>query len=415
MHEAGHLCHSKIIPDEFFKDKAKHGILNAIEDVRVDLKNFSLLPNVKGFYEEGMKYDVSKRPPPAEIPFAKKVLINGIYALEGLSGGKIKDKDVEEFSSKHQISFKMSLAKEHIESRDWTELRSIIDEIHDLLKEQAESDPKKKKGEGGTGEEGELDTDLTGLKGNKAVWEGNNTGPAPSEVGNITVGDITRQKFKDLLNIRETRTVDSGTTLDTDNLISYFTGDIDTLFKEEKYEHKKLSQILLLLDGSGSMKDHLLDKVSRRQAVVSCCQELINILKEVQDAEGVCVDWKIRGFAGSYHPYEKENWRQEYLKLGGGTNLSNAFMKAVKDISKEAEVDGNRIIIILTDGEVTDQDLSYMKHALTTSATEIRTMVIGVGGDLTSSMIKEVCGGHNILDSQSADLVLLEAITDALE
>src|SRR5260221_557091 len=56
MHEAAHVKHSKKIPiKKVAPMQSDFHILNAIEDVRIDRKNFQIMPNVYHFYEELVK------------------------------------------------------------------------------------------------------------------------------------------------------------------------------------------------------------------------------------------------------------------------------------------------------------------------------------------------------------------------
>ena len=40
------------VPEDISDDSAMHEVLNAVEDMRIDRKNFDILPNIKEFYAE---------------------------------------------------------------------------------------------------------------------------------------------------------------------------------------------------------------------------------------------------------------------------------------------------------------------------------------------------------------------------
>ena len=84
MHEAAHIKHSKIIPiQQVAPMQSDFHILNAIEDIRIDRKNFHALPNVYAFYEELVKKHLDLTDP--KLPQSSRLLCAGILWCEGFN------------------------------------------------------------------------------------------------------------------------------------------------------------------------------------------------------------------------------------------------------------------------------------------------------------------------------------------
>ena len=429
MHEAAHLNYTKRdIGDDVIKQiapgKQSHELLNVIEDIRIDQKNFRMLPNIKRFYEEGGKIDQTHRAKGdmSKIPLHKKVLINSIYDLEDLSQYRIEDTTADEFSRKHSIKDRVREGVRAIENKQWDKAGKLI---QDLLKTMGIKDePKPPEGSGGGGkgdaDEGESDKgqgmslDLSELKGDSftgGAGQGDGTGGGFAEMGAITISEITKQKFKELLNIKETRFVEDGNQINAENLISFFTGDIESLFQEDKIIKKKKSKIQFVLDGSGSMWGSVgYGPEARNRTVAGCVDQIITVLDEVRGECGVDVDYDVAGFDTRYYPFQKNTWKEQYLRMGGGTSLLPNFIKAQDALLRETEVDGNRMIILFTDGDVSNQEIAEMKRRIIQHGQDVRCMVIGVGADIFGDLVKDIIGDFNILSESCADVILMEAI-----
>ena len=471
MHEAAHINYTKNdVPRDVVKDSLAHEIFNAIEDIRIDQKNMSMLWNIGEFYRRAVPYDVERRKPLLpKCPLHKKVLINAIYALEGLPEGHIQDKEAEELEQKEGIQSIMRDAIYSIEAKDWDKLRAHIENLivklglskfpRNPIKEITIGGIGQGKGQGtpcpacgGTGKvggneqgdkgkgagssqgqpeagkqggtcpvcggSGQADCDLSGLKGNDGQLghgQGTGSGAGNSELGEVAMREITKQKFKELLNIKETKRIEDMTRINPDNLTAFFTGDINELFCDDVVVKKKKSRIHLLLDGSGSMGCGLpIDGSSRRGVVGGCVKQLASILNEVCELEGLNVDWSIAGFTGRYHPMSKENWEKEYARINGGTDLISAFKRAQDEILSNPEVDGQKLIVVFTDGEVNDSEIEEMHKRIIQHGADVRCMVIGVGAGVTSYFVDEIVHDFNIIAKESADQILLEAIMEMM-
>jgi hypothetical protein len=236
-----------------------------------------------------------------------------------------------------------------------------------------------------------------------------------SDLGIVGLQDLTRRRFKELLNITEVRKIEDGDKIDVDNLTAFFTGDLDELFKEDKTLHIKRSKICILMDGSGSMGSGLLDHAQRKKTVAESVRALIQILEEVQAEEGLNVDYDVISFDDTHHDLRKDNWENEYFAHSGGTNLLGAFQYAHQKLLNDNEIDGKKMIVIFTDGDVSQYEIDDMKRDIYKHNADARAMVIGVGAEIDGHLVKEVVGDHNILARECADVVLMETVMDMME
>ncbi len=415
IHEAAHIKYTTIIPEDLAKDMAFHEVLNAIEDARIDQKNFGILPNIHEFYNRYFKanYDKYKDKDLSKVSLDRIVLCNGILQIEGFPQYRYKRRDALEFDQKHDITEKMEDVIGYIERKNWKEVTKRVNEIVDLLK--MERKPIQKKGsstKGGGADEG---IELLGF-GKKGACSGQGTGTVTgfSELGELGLKELTKNKFKELLNIKEIRKIEDGDKIDTDNLTAYLTGDVEELLKEDIIEHRKRSKIMLVLDASGSMDGALLDSSSRKSTVGACCKELVNLLDEIQATEGLSVDWEVGVFTDDYYKCTKDNWENKYSRTSGGTNLLNAFNTAQKELLEDHEIDGNKIIILFSDGDVSSSEIVEMKKSILKYNQDVRCLIIGVGSDLDGSFTGEIIGEHNIIAKDCADIILMETVMECL-
>lgn len=427
--------------------KSDFDVLNAIEDVRIDLKNFELLPNVRGFYEEMMKkhLDLTKDP----IPEAKRRLSAGIMQAEGFNP-KLPKEDVE-FMRKSQLTDIMRRGCREIEYSDWKAFKKTMEEVKKLLKvdpskdvpntqtqirigdgsgqdgqgqpkpQQGQGKPQSGKGKASAGQpdpnapEGELDGIDQIVHDSPLTW-----GTGPRMMGGtaliispMAMDEMCANQFKEILNVKEQRIIPEGSILDTDNLIAYHTGDIEELFKEAKTVRKKKSKVMFLMDASGSMSGGLLDGRSREQVVGNCVDKLTKILDEVQALEGLNVDWAVSQFSDNYIPLSKETWKKQCYS-SGGTNFKVGFHGAMSDMLEDYSVEGKRIIVVFTDGEVNESDIDYVNGLIRKNHSDVRSLVIGVGSDMQGKFVKELVGDRVIIAQEHAVEVLMETIKEML-
>jgi hypothetical protein len=101
MHEAAHLNHSKKIDPDLVKGHISRNILNVMEDIRIDHKNFNILYNIKEFYDRLITDHVhGKKDEMMKAPLMTRCLINAILYNEGFNVIH-EDKEALNFSNKH--------------------------------------------------------------------------------------------------------------------------------------------------------------------------------------------------------------------------------------------------------------------------------------------------------------------------
>lgn len=442
MHEAGHLKHSGAIPKDVANNRViSHNILNAFEDIRIDNKNFNILYNIKDFYQKLIQDHVYPRKEELKKEhLMTRCLINGILENEGFY--PIDDEEAQKMNRTHNFPQLMQQAQRDIDCGNWEEVKKAIKKVKDIFKIEEKDDiqmPKQQmvgmaegKGEatGGEGRAGEK-TEKNGTPGIDGTDIGNTDkflrpasawdkgagikGPSRDIVGEAAFQDITRDAFKELLAIKEKRMVYEGTKLNTESITSFFTGDIDELFHDEDIQKVKKSKIAFCLDASGSMRSKMLDGSDRQRLVVKTTRSIISILNEIQEQEGLNISYDIWSFDTSVEKMSNEGWEKEYTAHGGGTDLHLAFTTVQADILNNQEIDGNKLIILLTDGEVSSDEIESLRQQILKHGAEVRCMVVGVGANLTGTFVTTIAGESNIIGEEHADSIIMDTIKMMLE
>lgn len=451
MHEAAHIKHSKVIPaKEVAPMQSDFHILNAIEDIRIDLKNFQVLPNVFSFYEDlvkkhmdltsvGIQAQLKKNQSYKDIPESAVRLCAGILIAEGFSP-KMNKAD-KEFLTKSKLVNILDEGVYQIEHSEWKKLKKTIQDIKKLLNidpskdvpnkaqyvngdpngdDEGEGIPVAVEGEDGQGDkpgQGAAKPDPNDLSGTgklmkpAAIWGKGNKMPGGSMMATnpLAMDEQCAKQFKEILNVKEIKVIEEGSTLDTDSLVSFYTGDIETLFKQEKTVRKKKSKIMFLIDASGSMGTKLLDNKSRAAVVKSCVQKLTEILNEVQHLEGLNVDWCVSQFDDYYKPLTKDGWQSEY-RPDGGTNFISGFDGAMNDMVKDYTVEGKRIIVAFSDGDIGGSEIDHVNTLIGRNHSDVRALVIGVGSDMQGKFVKDIVGNNVIIAEDNATEIIMETI-----
>ena len=170
-----------------------------------------------------------------------------------------------------------------------------------------------------------------------------------------------------MLKIKVTKDISDDTgNINTDNLSSYFTGDINELFTEEKILKPYKSKVNIVLDSSGSMRSSLYDNKTRYVVVAKTAQSIVNILKRINENEGLNIEWEVNAFSVHYQKLNKDNWQREYANsIGNGTRFYDSFVEAQKDMLSNPDIVGKKIIIFITDGRVDQGQIENIrKHIL---------------------------------------------------
>jgi hypothetical protein len=456
IHEAAHLRYSKF-PDDLSAGKVSHDIINAIEDIRIDNANFNLLPNIRDFYERMIRDHVIT---PENIERMKKAplltrsLIQTILRQEGFP--ELPDPEAIKKCQETDLGLLVDEAKQHINNKNWTKVKTVVAEImkrfgvKEIPKEEGISveieigvgiptqgsgsgsgqsgngDQKQAQDSGngkddqaqGSGKGKGTGIHIDGLDVEKylhpaSMWgKGHLVGPSAAATSPQALQDATKQAFKELLNIKETRIVHDGVKLDIDNLTDFFTGEIENLFQDDDTIKRKKSKIMFLLDGSGSMGGALLDGKSRRNVLTKCVKALTIILDEVRETEGIEIQYEINAFTSNFEKLNQDNWEKEYSSMGGGTNIIDAFKKTQEELLNDPTIDGKKLVIVITDGDVSQGEIEEVRKEILRHNEDVRCMFIGIGASIF--MKRDIIGDNNIIMSEMADQVIMDVIMEML-
>lgn len=419
IHEAAHLKYTTELPHPFTDKEIEHNILNAIEDARIDRKNFLKLPNIKDFYGkflEENKKDWDKKDL-SKVPLINRVLCQAILNCEDMRKYSFKDDEAKNFDNTHGITNMVWKGMHALDIKDWDRAKEIIKEIigkFNLPKEQEEKQAVQPVPGKPNGEIGNIEDMLRGDAA-KLFSHGQEDGTSTSKVGLVAVSERTKHQFKEILNITTNQRIEDGTDLNTDNLTAFATGDIAELFEDEKVVKKRKSKIHFLLDASGSMEQKLLDGETRIAVVAGAVKELTKVLDEVRAVEGLNVGYNVNAFSRAHHELNQNDWIKSYMDcFGGGTDLVYPFGKEQEILMKDIEADGKKVIIVFTDGDVHPSQVKQIKELVLEHNQDIRVMIVGVGSSPTHDFVEEFIGDHNILTKDTADIVIMEAIMDCL-
>ncbi len=416
MHEAAHIKHSKNIPIKNIAPlQSDFHILNAIEDIRIDLKNFRLLPNVIGFYEELVKkhMDLTK----AQAPKAVLRLCAGILWAEGFTPKMAADD--KDFITNSDLVPLLKRGTYEIEYQQWDNLKKTIQAVKKLLKIDSKQDQPNTNTTIEVQPSNQVDksilADMTKIMRPASVWSKGQkmTGASGMSTDPLAMDEQAINQFKEILNVKEQKFIGNGNYLNTDNLVAYHTGDVESLFKEEVIVRKKKSKIMFLLDASSSMGVPLLDRKSRASVVKSAVQRLTKILDEVSELEGICVDWCVGQFTDVYTLLDKNKWQQEYFPCGG-TTFIDGFTGAMNDLLKDHTIEGKRIIVVFTDGEVSAKEIELVSTRIAENHSDVRSLIIGVGSDMSGKFVKDIVGDRVIIAEENATAVILETVAAML-
>lgn len=183
--------------------------------------------------------------------------------------------------------------------------------------------------------------------------------------------------------------------------------DVENLF-QEKDEKKIKTRVSIVVDQSGSMGG------SRTED----CLHAINLLAEAfrkainQGAPG---DMRIYAFADDVAMLidNVDNYKSLDIRafnnlvygksIGGGTNLAKAVNHVVNDVEGDPEY--RNIIIIITDAEVNDSEISNMVNNI--SFSDARVLYVAVQANFSyCPNAKDIFGDNNIVNKESACEIL---------
>lgn len=442
MHEAGHIKYTDFDAKQIVDNEEEFSILNAMEDARINTKIMQLLPNIRGFFVK--LYELYQGQQRKGTDPAVMAICNCIMQYENF--GQFKDISKEVSDLEYDIINDFFTGVRSIEYADYPAVKTCIKNIMQKLgldkppTPQPEPEPGQGNADGGDEEKAEERAGAEpggSVEGGKGKSEGKvnrleklenmvqdcsvikTDGAAkpyvPQQVDATALTEVTKARFEEMLKVKEEKLIstESGV-LNTESLVSFFTEDLEELFSEVKIMTPKKSKIVLVLDASESMSIELWDSVSRHKAVIAAAKAIIESIEAVNKAEGICVEWEINGFTGEYIPFDKERWEKQYYPHGG-TNILRAFHTAQDRLSLETDIEGNKIMIFITDGEVDGYQIEQMRESILRSGSSIKLVIVGVGADPTKDFVTSIVQDRNILAEGDAERVLFDAISVCLE
>lgn len=431
IHEATHIKLTKMNAEEIVANDKEFMILNAMEDARIDYEAFRILPNVKDFYRELLKFcDLTCSNASVEA----RAVANCMKKWEGMNEFLDKDPQVTALQAKIEGWFCDGVLG--LESNKPVLVKDAVQKISKVfgwdepappkptpdpsgqdkekkdpedLKESPSSKPEKSK------EAEEFQRSLNGLLYNRDAIKTEKIPQDNVTVDSLTITEATRQRFEELLRVKENhlRPIESGN-LNLENLTAFFTEDAEELFTENRVRRSTKSKILLLLDCSGSMGTKLYDNKKRCDVVASAAKSIIESIERVNESEGVCVDWDVMLFDDEVWLANKATWEKLYSPRGG-THILKAFAKAQQFLMKDIDLRGNKIMIIITDGEVDPTEVEEIRQQIIRHGSGLKLVIVGVGASPAGDFAKNIIHGRNILTGDQADQVLYAAIVACME
>ena len=447
MHEAAHMKYSVIIPEDFAKDNIDHHIVNALEDIRIDRKNFNLLPNIFQFYKISIKEHVCTVENKAQIDKQHLFVRTMIQMILHMTyfGKNCWDREALSLIVKNELQSLFEQGIIQIETKRWVDLRRTVDKIKAVFsfekkddnkdkdtgkgdadknkdkkeekgKEEKKGKEKGKEDKAGSGSKSIAKDDIDKLIKPSSVWDKGDglKGKSGEGFSSIQLTETTKRKLKECLNISEKNVSDDGSDLNTDNLIALFTGQIEELFREEATEQVKKSKIVFCIDASGSMDARMVDGKLRRDVLADSVQSMINVLNEVRETDGLDVDYDVVAFTQRATKLKKESWRRDYNYMSGGTNIFRAMEESISILNKN-EIEGNKLVILVTDGEVQKGQSETVEKLIMSKNSDIKAMLIGIDVKVDGYFAKNLCGDNNIVCMDHAEQIIMEALQTMLE
>lgn len=432
MHEAAHIQYTTFDAEAVTGGcSEKFEILNSAEDVRIDSKNYRVLPNVRDFYEHlykvtGEKGDATFRQAPLPLRVLCRLIMRGAGMAKML---RYRDPEAAELIRKTTVEadfFNLVHLLDGYEREKnkpggqyKTLVKECIDKIYAILypgKPPQQNMPKQQQqpGQGQPLQQSRIDKLIK--KGYDEIFKQSkqaSKGKGSVLVSPIQLEEQTKARFSELMNEKCVKQILDGERLDTGNLLSYYTGDIEALFVEEKTITRKKSKVLLVLDASGSMCSQLIDGNERKRTVLRAAKALDEILMDICRQEGANVSYEIAAFDDAFVKLNRNNIDAEYYARNGGTDIINAFMNG-SAVLNQPDVDGEKLMVFITDGEVGDGEIDTMRSMIISQGSNIKCVLIGVGAGINSPFVTKVIGSNNILAEKHSNTVLMEAIMQVL-
>jgi hypothetical protein len=464
IHEAMHVKHTPIWLSQIPRDDADHTIINAIEDERIEglacrqLRAFSATLN-------RMVQSIS-------LEITDDEHTNGNMGMQVLGNFACQHSKRKPFYKCYSLECrtlpllkKLKARHDHIITKvtptafkqHLTEYYAILDELKALLNLPAEdkqpqqqqkkqqgapgpSDGKPKEQEGeGDSEEGEalpvgktsqkepqkgkgiLQTMAYRTKPSGGESQGIDMDGMAVTEHSVPLNDSVRERIKTALKKTTQATADDGNCLDTDEIISFMTGDIDDLFYEETTEKKMRTKVYFLMDTSGSMHANDMDTFmgsnvakhdygcpTRLDVAHGAFVSLRQVIDELKEEDGCDIDYEAFVFADHCAKWPKMD-KENMPPVGGGTAFYKAMEHVVGEIMKE-DPSNKRILVVITDGDMSAGQTDSTETLLLSTGQDIRVVFVQIGDDNRRNDFFK----HKITGQETANIAVYEAFEEAL-
>ena len=432
IHESMHIKHTPKWLGELCRDPIDHHIINALEDHRIEDIACKQLRALDGFLVSTVQEIRNIIKDPQVIPLFQRVLSN---IAAGATNHILKLFDDDETKASMNQNFSLLRSMEDIFKRVFSvtrgnsfeanvqELYEAIDEFRRIYGLPPADPTQKQKMEAagmpmgiGPGDQmyGLGEGDVEPAKGC-----GSKTPSLNMEDLNPYLIDLNAQakeRIKETLKKSLTVEINEGMVLNTDNLTSLLTGDIDDVFHDTKSERKMRTKLYFLMDISGSMGTEMSvqslnklentpgkDNIRREELAISAFTAISEVINEVRNVYGTDIDYDNYVFADDCKLVETMSANHN---VGGGTNLPRALKQVLKNIHEDDPAN-KRILVILTDGDVGNTD--ELKKILQKEAQDIRIVFVGITESPACDLIR-----HNIIHEDHGEAKIIEAMEEAL-
>jgi hypothetical protein len=443
IHEAMHIKHTPKWLGEIARDHVDKFIINGFEDERIEhlaCKQLKALPKILAkmvnYFMRGMVEDGEN--PGMKVIGNLAVENSGIRPFSGLNVCKMERTAaplIKAIMKRHSdiiTKISPSAFKSHLQAY-YQELDQLKKVLQFDINPPPEPPPSEEAGDG-KGEKGELRCNEASQDGNTAtetrglleqlcgISPGKGCGQG-IDMENMAITEHSmpletpvRDRIKLALKKTLNVTADDGNILDTDELVSFITGDIDELFFDIKTEKKMRTKVYFLLDVSGSMSTNDMynfDMDSKKQGLCrldvshGAFRSLQEIVNELKNEDGCDIDSEAFVFADRC-----EKWNMDITKLprvGGGTCFEHAMQYTVDKILTEDPAN-KRILIVITDGDVYAGEIEATQKLLVSTGQDIRVVMLQVGNEGTN----QGCFKHHINGPETANIAIFEAFEEAI-
>lgn len=230
----------------------------------------------------------------------------------------------------------------------------------------------------------------------------------------------TKNMLVECLRRKYNKNINDGNVLNTDNLTSFHISDIENLFMDTIRKVQRKGRFYFVMDTSGSMEcsriaptSVTMESVSHETSISLVSKMIRAIMIAVDEAinEGDEIDYKLYGYNDCLYPMDHKLLKTQIPLTTGGTCFAIA-MKSLVKIAKEDTDVHEKMVIMLTDGEVHDSDVTEVKDICNKHG-DIKFVIMSIG---SNSLIRSTFGSDCIVDLEAdANEKLLKQCLKILE